>query len=141
MRRHCLRRKFYAIGVVRHGSPRVFTTIDREISSCERKQVYSRSAQRMPFQDVRNHRKFFCATFSKPPAGICVVFFFFFFFFVYPRFASLKETIVDLETHHFRMSTIRSISVSPYAEWEKSRLLPNDKQPFLNIIETGEVWL
>ena len=68
-------------------------------------------------------------------------FFFFFFFFVYPRFASLKETIDDLETHHFRMSTIRSISVSPYAEWEKSRLLPNDKQPFLNIIETGEVWL
>lgn len=35
MRRHCLRWKFCAMGVVRHGSPRVFTTIGSEISRCE----------------------------------------------------------------------------------------------------------
>lgn len=47
MRRHCLRWKFCAMGVVRHGSPRVFTTIGSEISRCEWGQVSGRSVHRM----------------------------------------------------------------------------------------------
>lgn len=74
MRRHCLRWKFCAMGVVRHGSPRVFTTIGSEISRCEWGQVSGRSVHRMssdvPSRTVRNRRKFFAPRFANLPAGM-----------------------------------------------------------------------
>lgn len=77
MRRHCLRWKFCAMGVVRHGSPRVFTTtIGSEISRREwGAGIWQKCAPHVPwcpFQNVRNRRKFFAPRFANLPAGMRV---------------------------------------------------------------------